>query len=112
MPGPCTGGFEPLATLPEAKPTVSARRLADKDGDAEWEVKIKNGGQRIAFFCQLLLTDQQGKPLHRTRYSDNFLSLLPGQEQVVTIRTRLDNKQQPRLRFCENMAPARNITIR
>ena len=110
--GPCTGGFEPLATLPEAKPTVSARRLADKDGDAEWEVKIKNGGQRIAFFCQLLLTDQQGKPLHRTRYSDNFFSLLPGQEQVITIRTHLDDKVQPRLRFSENMAPARNIAVR
>ena len=104
--GPCTSGFEPLATLPEAKPTVTARRLPDKDGCNEWEVTIKNS-KRIAFFCQLLLTDVAGKPIHGTYYSDNFISLLPGQKQVITIRTPQRDSQNYRLRFCENMGDVR-----
>jgi hypothetical protein len=104
--GPCTSGFEPLATMPEAKPTVTARRLPDKDGCNEWEVTIKNG-KRIAFFCQLLLTDAADKPIHGTYYSDNFISLLPGQKQVITIRTPQRDSQNYRLRFCENMGDVR-----
>ena len=112
MTGPCTSGFEPLTNLPEAKPSVMTRRLSEKDGQIEWEVTIRNSSRRIAFFCQLLLTDQNDKPIHGTYYSDNFFSLLPGEKGVVTIRTprREDNKF--RLRFCENMGEVRNATIR
>ena len=109
--GPCTGGFEPLGTLPEAKPTVTARRLADKNGFSQWEVTIKNG-KRIAFFCQLLLTDAEGQPLHGTYYSDNFISLLPGQKQTITIRTPQHNGQSYRLRFCENMGAVKQVAIK
>ena len=109
--GPCTGGFEPLGTLPEAKPTVTARRLVDKDGCSQWEVTIKNG-KRIAFFCQLLLTDAEGQPLHGTYYSDNFISLLPGQKQVVTIRTAQHDGTSYRLRFCENMSAVKQVAIK
>ena len=102
--GPCTGGFEPLGTLPEAKPTVTARHLTV----GEWEVTVKNGGKRIAFFCQLLLTDKNHKPVHGTYYSDNFFSLLPGEKKVITIRTPRRGFEY-RLRFCENMGKAQNI---
>lgn len=106
--GPCTAGFEPLATLPEAKPTVTARITTV----GEWEVTLKNSGRHIAFFCQLLLTDKTLKPVHGTYYSDNFFSLLPGEKKVITIRTPRRSGFEYRLRFCENMAPARNIIIR
>lgn len=109
---PCTGGFESLATMPEAKPNVQARRLPDKDGYCQWEVTIKNNSRRIAFFCQLLLTDAEGKPIHGTYYSDNFLSLLPGERQVITIRTAQRNGTGYRLRFNENMSATRNITVK
>ncbi|MBR6141697.1 MAG: glycoside hydrolase family 2 [Bacteroidaceae bacterium] len=110
--GPCTGGFEPLSTLPEAKPNVTARRLADKDGFNQWEVTVKNGGKRIAFFCQLLLTDMQDKPIHSTFYSDNFFSLLPGEKQVITIRTPRRDGQSYRLRFCENMGAVKSVALK
>ena len=97
--GPCTGGFEPLASMHEAKPTLMTRRL-------------RNSGRRIAFFCQLLLTDQNDKPVHGTFYSDNFFSLLPGEKQVITIRTPLSDGTSYRLRFCENMGTKQNVALR
>ena len=110
--GPCTGGFEPLASMHEAKPTLMTRRLSDKDGWREWEVTLRNSGRRIAFFCQLLLTDQNDKPVHGTFYSDNFFSLLPGEKQVITIRTPLSDGTSYRLRFCENMGTKQNVALR
>ena len=110
--GPCTSGFEPLATLPEARPAVSTRRLTATDGYCEWEVSVRNSSSRIAFFCQLLLTDMKDKPLHGTYYSDNFFSLLPGEKKLITIRTAKQGNNIYHLRFCENMAATRNVVIR
>ena len=112
LTGPCTGGFESLGTMPEAKPVVTARRLADKDGCGQWEVTIKNSSKRIAFFCQLLLTDAADNPIHGTYYSDNFFTVLPRQKEVITIRSPKDNGISYRLRFCENMGKEQNIAIR
>lgn len=110
--GPCTGGFEALGTMPEAKPSVVARRLADKDGYCHWQVTLKNSSRRIAFFCQLLLTDANDKAVHGTFYSDNFLTLLPGQKQVINIRTPKHEGTGYRLRFCENMGTVRSVNIK
>lgn len=107
LTGPCTAGFEPLASMPEAKPTVTARFLSV----GEWEVTVKNSGRRIAFFCQLLLTDKALKPVHGTYYSDNFFSLLPGEKKVIIIRTTRRGFEY-RLRFCENMGTMQNIAVK
>ena len=110
--GPCTGGFEAIKDLPEAKPTVSVRRLSATEGQLEWQVTVKNNSRRIAFFSQLLLTDTQGRPVHGTRYSDNFFSMLPGERQVVTIRTANRDGADYRLRFCENLGAVKEIKLR
>ena len=110
--GPCTGGFEPLGTMPEAKPAVATRRLADKDGFDQWEVTLKNSGKRIAFFCQLLLTDMQDEPIHGSFYSDNFFSMLPGEKQIITIRTPKRDGMNYRLRFCENMSAVKQVALK
>ena len=107
MTGPCTAGFEPLGTLPEAKPTVTARHLTV----GKWEVTLKNSSRHIAFFCQLLLTDKNHKPVHGTYYSDNFFSLLPGEKKVITISSTRRGFEY-RLRFCENMGAMRNIAVK
>ena len=112
MTGPCTSGFESLSTLPEAKPTVMTRRLPDKNGYCEWEVTLRNSSRKIAFFCQLLLTDMNDKPIHGTYYSDNFFTMLPGEKQVINIRTDKQNGGNFRLRFCENLGEKKNISIR
>ena len=107
LTGPCTAGFEPLASMPEAKPTVTARFLSV----GEHEVTVKNNGRRIAFFCQLLLTDKALKPVHGTYYSDNFFSLLPGEKKTIIVRTTRRGFEY-RLRFCENMGTMQNIAVK
>ena len=110
--GPCTGGFQTLADMPEAKPTVTARRLTQEDGFERWEVTVKNRGRRIAFFCQLLLTDAKGNAVHGSFYSDNFITLLPGQKQTIVIRTPKGSAGSYCLQFCENMSAVRNVAIK
>ncbi|MBQ2052752.1 MAG: hypothetical protein II494_03600, partial [Bacilli bacterium] len=36
---------------------------------------------------QLLLTDENGNAVHRTHYSDNFITLLPGEQETILVRT-------------------------
>lgn len=110
--GPCTGGFQTLADMPEANPAVAARRLTSEDGFERWEVTVKNRGRRIAFFCQLLLTDAKGNAVHGSFYSDNFITLLPGQKQTIAIRTPKGSAESYSLQFCENMSAVRNVTIK
>lgn len=84
--GPCTAGFQSLADMPQARPRVSVSRTADEEGMRCWQVTVANPGRRIAFFNQLLLTDGEGRAIHRTRYTDNFFTLLPGESRQVIIR--------------------------
>lgn len=110
--GPCTSGFEPLTTqLPAAKPTVKAKRIADENGMNRWNVTLTNKGSRIAFFCQVLLVDEDGEAVHTTRYTDNFVTLLPGQQQTITIATPAKEGKTYSLRFNENMEPTRTIAL-
>lgn len=109
--GPCTSGFEPLATMAEAKPTVQVKALGEKDGRKAWEVKVKNSGRKIAFFCQLLLTDAEGHAVHRTMYTDNFITLLPGEQQTITITTPKTDNNNHQLHFCENMSAVKTIKL-
>ncbi len=109
--GPCTAGFEPLGNMAAAKPTIKVKPLADKDGMHQWQVNIKNSGSKIAFFCQLLLTDGEGNAVHRTHYSDNFVTLLPGEQETILVRTPITEKTKYRFKFNENMQPSKNIAL-
>ncbi len=109
--GPCTAGFEPLGNMAAARPSVKVKPLTDKDGMHQWQVNIKNSGSKIAFFCQLLLTDGQGNAVHRTRYSDNFITLLPGEQETILVRTPITGNKKYQFRFNENMQPSKNIAL-
>ena len=109
--GPCTAGFEPLGNMAAAKPTIKVKPLADKDGMHQWQVNIKNSGSKIAFFCQLLLTDSEGNAVHRTHYSDNFVTLLPGEQETILVRTPITEKAKYQFKFNENMQPSKNIAL-
>ena len=109
--GPCTAGFEPLGNMAAAKPSVKVKQLANKDGMHQWQVSIKNSGSKIAFFCQLLLTDGEGNAVHRTHYSDNFITLLPGEQETILVRTPITEKTKYRFKFNENMQPSKDIAL-
>lgn len=87
LTGPCTSGFQTLSSLPAAHPSIKISKIAQEDGKNAWQATIKNKSNKIAFFCQLLLTDEKGHPLHGSYYSDNFITLLPGETQTILLRT-------------------------
>ena len=107
--GPCTSGFAPLSDMKPAKPSVKVKQLQDKDGMHVWEASVRNIGGKIAFFCQLLLTDGEGKAVHATRYTDNFFTLLPGERQTVVISTPVKGEKQYKILFNENMQPKKTV---
>ena len=109
--GPCTAGFEPLGNMAAAKPSVKVKPLADKDGMHQWQVNIKNSSNKIAFFCQLLLTDKEGNAVHRTHYTDNFITLLPGEQETILVRTPITKDTIYQFKFNENMQPSKNIAL-
>lgn len=109
--GPCTAGFEPLGNMAAAKPTLKVKALADNNGMHLWQVNIKNSSSKIAFFCQLLLTDENGNAVHRTHYSDNFITLLPGEQETILVRTSHTQGKKYRFKFNENMQPSKIIAL-
>ena len=51
------------------------------------ELDIKNPSSVIAFFTQIQLLDNDGKPVRPSFYTDNFFSLLPGESKHISIET-------------------------
>jgi mannosylglycoprotein endo-beta-mannosidase len=83
--GPLYGKFEAINTLPAVSLQASAVKEM-KGSKPAWQVKLKNDGPSLAFMVQVkLLEDKTGKPVRPTFYSDNFISLLPGEERVLTV---------------------------
>jgi exo-1,4-beta-D-glucosaminidase len=78
-----------LNSLPVASVSVPASVLADEDRDGERRamVRVKNSSARLAFFVRVRLmrgrTDDEVLPI---RWSDNYLSLMPGEERELTAR--------------------------
>jgi hypothetical protein len=54
--------------------------------EQELRVTLTNPGSTPALAAKLTLLDAQGQRILPAYYSDNYLSLLGGQTQVVTIR--------------------------
>lgn len=51
------------------------------------EVRVKNPTNSLAFMNRLMISkDQSGDEVLPTFWSDNFFSLLPGEEKVITAR--------------------------
>lgn len=80
---PC---FPELAGLPEQAVELQATRLADTGShtDARFTVRIANPGPGLAFFARLRLLDaDNGEEVLPVYWSDNYLSLLPGEHRTL-----------------------------
>ncbi len=73
-------GYRALARLGPA--TVTAAAAASKN---EVRVDLRNTGQVVAFQNKLTLLRADGSQVLPAYYSDNYVSLLPGEERQVTI---------------------------
>ena len=84
--GPCTSGFE---SLYEMKRPVLRTKVTQQTGESGkvFTVNLKNSSSRISFFNRLQLLDTDGQPVRPAFYSDNFVTLMPGESIEITIET-------------------------
>lgn len=78
--------FRQLNTMAKADVRVSASTLRE---GSEWvtRVVLKNESPRIALLVRALLTaGQGGAPVWPALWNDNYVSLEPGEERVLTVR--------------------------
>jgi hypothetical protein len=77
--------FRELNSLPPATLSASAASAA-ANGERTVTVRIKNTGSAAALMIKLTLTDSAtGQRILPAYYSDNYVSLLPGEERTVTV---------------------------
>ncbi len=85
------GDFTELATLPPV--TLDVKTVFDHDGpDNRALVTLKNPGPSVAFFVRLrVLKSRNGEQILPSMWSDNYVSLLPGETRKLTARWRSED---------------------
>jgi len=85
------GDFTALTTLPPV--TLDVKTAFDHEGaDDRAVVTLKNPGDSVAFFVRLrVLQDQGGAEIRLSLWSDNYVSLLPGETRTLIARWRPDD---------------------
>jgi hypothetical protein len=80
------GELKALTALPE--PTITAHRTEDAAvaGERVVQVELRNTGPRPALQTKLTLFDAAGAQILPAYFSDNYVSLLPGEARMVTVR--------------------------
>lgn len=86
LTGPTTGGFQDINKLASTK-IKTGYKIRREQGKHFIDVTLKNTGKSLSFFTQLQWLDGEGKPVRPSFYTDNFMSLLPGENACVTIET-------------------------
>ncbi len=84
MTGPAVSGFSDINRLPPATLSGKAKKRV-VNGKIFLDLRVRNTSGKIAFFTQVRLMDKDGALLPATFYSDNFFSLLAGEERNITI---------------------------
>lgn len=79
--------FTALRTMPAA--TLGARATFSRGtsaGEQVARVTLRNPGKTLAFFVRLQVTGRKGEEALPVLWSDNYVSLLPGETRVITAR--------------------------
>jgi len=76
------GNYQALNSLPKAKPDVNT--ALRKEGD-EWQLSttVKNNSETPLLMIRLKVTDDKGERMLPVFYSDNYFSLMPGEEKQI-----------------------------
>ena len=81
-------GFTALNTMPEADVKTSFTQIKGKE-DTRFEVTVINRSQTIAFFTGFSIRDKNsGDVILPVLWSDNYISLLPGEKRVLVARIK------------------------
>ncbi|SDA24603.1 LamG-like jellyroll fold domain-containing protein [Sphingomonas sp. NFR15] len=88
-----------LASMPQATLRASVHDETGAEGERAVRVDLVNAGPTPALQAKLTLFDAKGEQILPAYFSDNYVSLLPGESQRVTVRyPRLRGPATVRLR--------------
>lgn len=90
LTGPTTAGFQEINKLARTKIAVKYK-TSSKDGKHYIDLDLKNTGKSLSFFTQIQWLDKEGKPVRPSFYTNNFMSLLPGEKEQIRIETDMKN---------------------
>lgn len=80
--------YRAMSAMDKAAISIIARRVADGD-EQVIEATLVNPGKQPALMVKLAVLDAAGERVLPAYWSDNYVSLLPGETRVVTIRAPL-----------------------
>jgi hypothetical protein len=77
--------YQALNKMPTAKISANIISIARQKGSESFSLQIKNISKQMAFFTRLQLI-QHGEEVLPSFWSDNYISLIPGEAQILTVR--------------------------
>lgn len=89
LTGPATAGFQDISKLAKTKIAVQHSTQV-RDGRFFIDLQLKNADKSLAFFTQIQWLDMEGKPVRPSFYTDNFMSLMPGESRNIQIETGMN----------------------
>ncbi len=91
--------FTALNQLQKIKLTHSITQSNDKDYSI-FNIELKNSNNTIAFFIEMKIADEEtGLSILPVIWSDNYISLLPGEKKVFTARIRKNLIENKKIKF-------------
>ena len=73
---------------PELKKEV---KVSKEEGEYVFSICLKNESARLSHFNHLTLRDARGEEINPVFWSDNFITLFPGDEKVITARVAVSD---------------------
>jgi len=79
--------FANLKELRSLPPAAVELRVGPKEKDGRIPVHLKNVGETIAFFIEIIVEEtSNGKPILPVLWEDNYISLTPGEVRQIGVR--------------------------
>ena len=66
-------------------------KFAAEEGEYVFSICLKNESARLSHFNHLTLQDARGEEINPVFWSDNFITLFPGDEKVITARVAVSD---------------------
>ena len=101
-PNVAFGDLKFVRNLPEASVTKESGVFV-QDGDYMLKtITLKNNSDKISFFNEFTVVDEVNAPVLPVFWSDNYVSLLPGESKELTVRVNAKDAQGKTLKVVSN----------
>ena len=90
---PGMGKYHALLSLPKADVEVTEKKAptGDASGEQKLRVTLRNKSKVPAPFLRLNLMGEDGEQILPVIYSDNYITLMPGEQKTITVTWKLND---------------------